>query len=254
MDLAEENGNMPRVSVVIPTYNRRDYVQAAIDSVLAQTVTDYEVIVVDDGSTDRTGDALSARYGERIRYVWQKNQGESRARNKGIDLARGEYVAFLDSDDLWLPQKLARQVTVLEAKPDMVLVFASFGEIDERGAPLANPLPEERIRVDLELPSLCLHNMVGSPSNVMVRTEALKQVGGFDAAIQYGEDRELWLRLRLQGPFAYIDEPLASIRHHAGSQNMGRPNLEQAERLLSDRLRILEKVFASGAGQPDIRA
>lgn len=101
---------MPRVSVIIPTYNRREYVQEAIDSALAQTFTDYEIIVIDDGSTDGTSEALQARYGNRIHYEWQENQGESVARNRGIELARGEYIAFLDSDDLWHPEKLAKQI------------------------------------------------------------------------------------------------------------------------------------------------
>ena len=124
---------MPRVSVIIPTYNRLDYVQEAIDSVLAQTYTDYELIVVDDGSTDGTGDTLKARYGDRIRYLWQENQGWPAARNHGVSIAQGEYIAQLDSDDLWLPEKLVRQVPVLDACPEAVLVFSHVMQIDAEG-------------------------------------------------------------------------------------------------------------------------
>ena len=108
---------MPRVSVVIPTYNRREYVQEAIDSVLAQSYTDYELIVVDDGSNDSTGEALHSRYGDRLAYEWRPNAGVSAARNRGLELARGEFIAFLDSDDVWLPQKLQQQVAFLDESP-----------------------------------------------------------------------------------------------------------------------------------------
>ena len=112
---------MPKVSVVIPTYNRQRLVQDTIDSVLRQTFGDLELIVIDDGSTDDTRRVLQDRYGTRIRYVYQENQGESAARNHGIALAGGEYVAFVDSDDLWHPQKLERQVEVFEADPGIGL-------------------------------------------------------------------------------------------------------------------------------------
>ena len=99
---------MPTVSIIIPTYNRQSLVQETIDSVLRQSLSDWELIVIDDGSTDETGAVLTERYGTSIRYVYQQNQGESAARNYGISLAQGKYVAFLDSDDLWLPNKLQR--------------------------------------------------------------------------------------------------------------------------------------------------
>ena len=124
---------MPTVSVIIPTYNRRTYVQEAIDSVLAQTYPDYEIIVIDDGSTDGTDQVLHARYGDRIRYVWQENQGESAARNRGIALARGEYIALLDSDDLWLPDKLAKQIPFLDSHPGAVLALPQVWQINANG-------------------------------------------------------------------------------------------------------------------------
>ncbi|HEY5957340.1 MAG TPA: glycosyltransferase family A protein, partial [Polyangiaceae bacterium] len=124
---------MPKVTAVIPTYNRREYVQEAIDSIIAQTFRDYEIIVVDDGSTDGTREALPARYGERIRYLWQTNQGESAARNHALSLAMGQYIAFLDSDDLWLPDKLTKQVALLEQRQDIGAAFCQAWIINEHG-------------------------------------------------------------------------------------------------------------------------
>ena len=110
------SGTAPRVSVIIPTYNRAALVCKAIDSVLEQTFSDYEILVIDDGSTDGTESAV-AGYGQRVRYFWQENRGMSAARNRGIDLARGEYLALLDSDDLWMPFKLELMVAVLDRFP-----------------------------------------------------------------------------------------------------------------------------------------
>ena len=124
---------MPRVSVIVPTYNRREWLCEAIDSILAQTYGDLEVIVIDDGSTDGTGGALRERYGDRIRYRWYGNAGVSAARNRGIELARGEFVAFLDSDDLWLEPKVEKQVHYLDEHPEVGAVFCQGWWMDEAG-------------------------------------------------------------------------------------------------------------------------
>jgi len=244
---------MPCVSVIIPTYNRRDYVQEAIDSVLAQTHTDYEIIVVDDGSTDGTGEALRARYGDRIRYVWQENQGESVARNRGIEMAQGEYVAFLDSDDLWLPEKLEKEVPVLEASHDAVLVFTPAWPVDAGGQRLSDIAISGGIdRNKLTLEALCMENALGSAgSTALVRRGSLERVGGFDRSIRYSEDWDLWLRLRQRGCFAFVQEPLAHIRQHAGSQFHGRDPKSLDKRLISQ-MRILQKTFENWPGKvPD---
>ncbi|NLF03256.1 MAG: glycosyltransferase family 2 protein, partial [Anaerolineales bacterium] len=140
--------NPPTVSVIIPTYNRLAYLQEAIDSVLAQTYTDYEIIVVDDGSTDGMGDALRALYrdhlGGRLRYRWQENAGRSAARNAGVTLSQGKYLAFLDDDDTYLPHKLARQVHLLEERSDVDLVAGGFEQVDASGKGLALVSPWER--------------------------------------------------------------------------------------------------------------
>lgn len=236
---------MPRVSVIIPTYNRRDYVQEAIDSVLAQTFTDYEIIVIDDGSTDGTGEALRARYGDRIHYEWQGNQGESVARNRGIELARGEYIAFLDSDDLWLPEKLEKQVAYLDAHLDTGAVFCQSLIIDSEG----NPWPSNQIlgldihTEDLILDNLLCNNIISAPMILLVRRNIINKVGGFDTSIRYGEDWDFSIRLRNQVPIAQLDEPLCCIRYHYDSQCHLR-KWEAIEPTLKDRLRVIEKGFA----------
>ena len=125
---------MPKVSVIIPTYNRAEYLPDAIDSVLAQTFRDFEVIIIDDGSTDNTREIIEKyikRYPQIIRPFYQMNSGASVARNKGIEEARGEYIAFLDSDDVWLSKKLERQVSVLE-RDKKIGFFVMFCSLDEK--------------------------------------------------------------------------------------------------------------------------
>jgi GT2 family glycosyltransferase len=236
---------MPCVSVIIPTYNRKTFVQETIDSVLAQTYTDYEIIVVDDGSTDDTGTVLRSRYGDRIHYLWQENQGESAARNHGINLAQGEYIAFLDSDDVWLPDKLRKQVTLLEANSKLALLFCQAQLMDTNG----NDLKGSRLGFDIKPEDLSLkrlyfeNTITAGGSTVLVRRAALIQTGGFDLVIQFGEDWDLWLRLRSRWEFGFLPEPLARIRRHRNTQCYF-PRAENIARTLEDHLRMLEKVFA----------
>lgn len=236
----------PLVSVVIPTFNRRDLVQQTIESVLAQTYPAYEIIVVDDGSTDETEHALATRFGERIRYIWHENRGESVARNLGIAAARGEYLAFLDSDDLWLPEKLSRQMLVMVASPTVVLMGCQAWFIDSLGRKIdVAPFGTNLQPADYSLKSLLLNNtIVGGGSIGLVRRPALEAVGGFDPEIRFGEDWDLWLRLRARWDFAFIPEPLVYIRRHVNTQcHLPRP--ENIERTLGDHLLLLGKAFAA---------
>ena len=152
---------MPKVSVIIPTYNRQDLVQEAIDSVLNQTFRDWELIVVDDGSTDQTPSVLQERYDSRIIYIYQENQGESAARNRGLYSATGEYVAFLDSDDLWHPKKLQRQIEVFAEKPELGLVSTQAYWINYEGLLLKQtPQGYGRKNKDISWQDLVLDNVV----------------------------------------------------------------------------------------------
>ncbi len=235
---------MPTVSVIIPTYNRRAYVQEAIDSVLAQTYTDYEIIVIDDGSTDGTGEALRERYGDKIIYEWQENQGESVARNRGIALAQGEYIAFLDSDDLWLPEKLEKQVAYLEEHPEVGAVACQALLVDSHGEPLPGCAIQgvDIALGDLTTESLALVCAIHNASMVVVRRSIVVGVGGFDSEIQHGEDWDLYIRISAQKRIGQVCEVLSLTRVHAGGQwSSSRGDL--IEPRLRDGLRVVGTAF-----------
>lgn len=181
---------MFKVSVIIPTYNRARYICRAINSVLDQTFTDYEIIVVDDGSTDNTREVL-APYGGKIVYIPQTNQGVSAARNKGIEQAKGEYIAFLDSDDYWMPEKLIEQVKILDANPRVGIVYCRMPIINAKGekigmkpAGVSGRNLQELLEVGGDIPT----------STVMIRRECFSKAGMFDRTLSMGEDMEMWMR------------------------------------------------------------
>ena len=196
---------MTPVSVVIPTFNRARRVRRAIASVLSQTHTDVEIIVVDDGSTDGTGRSL-ASFGRRIEYrAHSANRGVSTARNTGINAARHPLLAFLDSDDYWLPEKLAAQVDFHEEHPDAVA--SQTEEIWIRGGRRVNPGRRHRKPSgDIFEPSLEL--CLVSPSAVMIRRQILEDVGLFDESLPACEDYDLWLRIACRYPIHLIQRPL----------------------------------------------
>lgn len=199
----------PLVSVIIPTYNRAALVVEAVASVLAQTWTDYELLVVDDGSTDGTQEVL-APYRDRLRLLRRpENRGVSAARNLGARESRGQWLAFLDSDDLWLPAKLTRQLQWLAAHP--AVQIAQTEELWLRHGRRVNPKKRHRKQGGrIFLPSL--HLCLVSPSAVMVRRELFLEAGGFDESLPACEDYDLWLRLSWQYDIGLIPEPLVIKR------------------------------------------
>lgn len=204
----------PLVSCVIASYNRPDYVRDAIQSALDQTYPNLEIIVVDDGSTDDTPRVL-ASYGSKIRVVRQENSGTAAARNAGIAISKGKYLAWLDSDDAWLPQKIADQVAVAERHPEIGVVYTLCLAIDESGNPPAPSeavlVPTEIIREDI-LRTLVVESDVMTPS-CLVRRDVLDQAGWYDPEFS-AEDWELNLRLARKASFAYLDAPLTRVRIH----------------------------------------
>jgi glycosyltransferase involved in cell wall biosynthesis len=198
----------PLVSVVVPTFNRAGKVGQAIDSVLAQTYPHWELIVVDDGSRDDTPRLLAA-YGERIRRFRQENRGVSAARNRGLQAARGQFIALLDSDDTWLPGKLAAQVDFFRSHPDLMLCQTEETWI--RNGRRVNPKARHRkfagMIFERSLP-LCLI----SPSAVMLRRSLLDEVGLFDETLPACEDYDLWLRITWKYPVGLIETPL-TVKH-----------------------------------------
>jgi len=211
---------MPKVTVAIPTHNRCDLVVEALESALAQDYADREIVVVDNGSTDETQQRLEPYLG-RIRYVRQEDRGRAGARNRAIEEAEGDYIAFLDSDDVWLPGKLERQVTVLDAERDMGLVHGHVEVIDGRGEPLLRETEEHRqmftdahrggaTYAGYALRCLCL------TSTTMMRRSVLESLGGYDESMEL-EDLDLYLRIALVSSIAFLEgEPLARYRLHAG--------------------------------------
>jgi glycosyltransferase involved in cell wall biosynthesis len=208
---------MPTVSVIIPTYNRANYICEAIDSILAQTYADYEIIVVDDGSTDGTRQALQRWIDDgTICYYYQENRGESAARNHGIRKARGQYIAFLDSDDLFLPTKFEKQVAYLEQNLDKAFVQSWYAKFDDQGNDLGY---RDTSKINgYVYPEILLNwSVLLAVPSVVVRSEVLEDIGGFDESIRLGPDLDLWRRITKKYAIGVVPEVLCKIRVHPGN-------------------------------------
>lgn len=218
----------PEVSVIIPTYNRRTMVREAINSVLAQSFRAFELIVIDDGSTDGTADCLRS-LDKTIRSERIDHSGPARARNRGVGLARAPMIAFLDSDDLWAPAKLERHVAFMRANPGCAI--SQTNEIWMRDGHRVNPGTRHRKRAgDIFTDSLrtCLISM----SATMMRTDLFRSLGGFDEIMSAAEDYDLWLRILIDHEAGLLDEPLVTRRG-------GRADQTSAATPALDRFRIL---------------
>jgi glycosyltransferase involved in cell wall biosynthesis len=233
---------VPRVSVVIPTYNRAALVTQAIDSVLAQTLTAIELIVVDDGSTDPTREAL-APYAGRIRYVRRTNGGAAAARNSGIAAARGELLAFLDSDDLFEPRMLEAALCTFERYPQAGGVCTAERDLDARGVP-GTRVHSKRSPGPYFTPAGMLRTdtRVGAGRPAVVRRECVARLGGFDESMRCAIDCEMWIRYAFHVPLVLQPEPLVLRRFHP--DNLSDNRLLDAE----DWIRILHRLAAA---QPD---
>lgn len=225
------------ISVIIPTHNRAGFVREAVESVLAQSHPPGEVIVVDDGSTDDTGAAL-ASFSERIVRVRQEHAGVSAARNRGIGCARGEWLAFLDSDDLWLPGKLERQARHLAVDP--TLRVHQTEELWLRNGTRIAPRRVHR-KPEGHCFERLLERCLVSPSAVMINRSVFETVGGFDETLPACEDYDLWLRIGCRYPIGLLKEPLVIKRG-------GHPDQLSATVPALDfyRIRAIEKLLRSG--------
>ena len=231
----------PRVSVVIPTYNSAKFLIQALESVFAQTYTNYEVIVVDDGSTDNTQQIIEP-YRSRLNYIYQENQGVAVARNKGIEVAQGQLIAFLDADDLFLPQKLQQQVAVFTAQPQTGMVVSGWHLTDERGAITAD------VKLWQTLPELDIYAWLYwkpvLPSATMIRREWLQQVGGFPTETIPVEDVECFLNLIARGCQAQWCQHIGTIYRQVNSHSLSRNTLK--------RIKSLELLHQRFFGQPNL--
>ncbi|MEJ5363312.1 MAG: glycosyltransferase [Spirochaetota bacterium] len=195
---------MPFFSVIIPTFNRAHLVTRALESVLTQKFTDYECIVVDDGSTDTTSQVLSP-YTKHIQYIYTQHGGVSRARNRGIQQAQGEWIAFLDSDDMWLPEKLAAQYDYIQEHPDVYI--HQTDELWIRKGRRVNPMKKHQKKEGYIFED-CLNLCLISPSAVVVHRSVFEQVGVFDEQMPACEDYDLWLRVAWQYYIGFIPRKL----------------------------------------------
>ncbi|MFH2220533.1 MAG: glycosyltransferase [Pseudomonadota bacterium] len=230
------NTRIPLVSVIIPTYNRGWIVREAVDSVIAQEFTDFEVIVVDDGSADNTREILAPCL-DHITVVHQRNMGVSAARNTGVASASGRLVAFLDSDDLWLPQKLSRQVEFFNSRPEALICQTEETWI--RDGVRVNPGKRHQKPSGMIFePSLEL--CLVSPSAVMLRRELFDEVGLFDESLPACEDYDLWLRISCSYPVHRIDTPLIIKRGGHADQLSRSPGLDKY------RIKSIRNIIESG--------
>jgi glycosyltransferase involved in cell wall biosynthesis len=240
----EEKRQMPRVSIIIPTHNRKAFVLEAVGSVLAQTYEDFELIVVDDGSADGTGEALK-RYEESLHYLYQANQGVSAARNNGLSLAQGEFIAFLDSDDLWLPKKLAIQIAFMDQHPEAQICYTD--ELWVRRGVRTNP-KKRHAKYSGEIYPHCLPLCIISPSSALMQRALFAQVGTFDPGLPVCEDYDLWLRVAARFPVFFIPQRLIIKRG-------GHPDQLSRQEWGNDRYRVmaLVKILELGVLTPELR-
>lgn len=227
----------PKVSVIIPVYNSAKYIQTALESVFNQTYTNYEIIVIDDGSTDDTREQLKP-YQDKIRYFYQENQGSAAARNLGIKLAKGELIAFLDADDYWLlPEKLEKQVSCFQENPSLGCINTGWRIVDDEGKHIQTVQPWHKApQLDLEtwLKKKCVRT-----SAMVFRREWLEKVGGFDEELRQSHDVDLILRLSLAGcETIWLKEETVCYRQHG--ENTTQNSVKQAKYIQA----VLDKFFS----------
>jgi glycosyltransferase involved in cell wall biosynthesis len=225
----------PTVSIVVPTYNREALLPRALDSIVAQTFNDWEIVLVDDGSTDGT-EEVAARYADHLKgrlvYIPQMNRGSSSARNRGIDASRGQYIAFLDSDDEFLPHKLERQLALFDARPDLGLVYSDYAYVDLDGVYHASAF-DTKFRLAQQVPSVAigpgLHVCAGDLFDVLLRGYFIATIVGmvprkvlgetirFAADQAYAEEWLFYLQVARNHHAGFVDEPLCIHHHVEGS-------------------------------------
>ncbi len=233
--------NSPAVSVILPTFNRLPYLRAAVESVLAQTFLDWELIIADDGSGPETTAYLATlALLPRVQLIRLEHCGNPGAvRNAAIRVAGSEYLAFLDSDDLWLPRKLEIQLKALKASEGCRWSYTALTRIDAQGGAMPGEFPDRRAvpAGDIFKQLLTLEAAVVTPS-VMAERSLVAEVGGFDERQMYFEEYDLWLRLSRVSAVCAVDEPLVMVRNHAEHYSANRVGVYEA------RLRLLDKIAA----------
>jgi len=249
-----DTGRAPRLSVVIPCYNAERYIAATLDSVLAQGDDDLEIIVVDDGSRDGST-ALIRQHYPQVRLIEQVNAGVAAARNHGIKAARGQWIAFVDADDIWLPGKLAAQFALLAENPDCRMCYTAW-QVWPSDAPLPTPAVLEEVERSAGdtarwqsasgwiYPQLLLDCAVWT-STTMAKRSLFDEIGDFDGSLRVGEDYDLWLRASRVTPILQVPRPYALYRIHPDS-------ITKSRAIVNDRAIVVERALAKwGMTAPD---
>ena len=224
------------ISVIVPTYNRAQQLPRALDSILCQSCSPKEIIVVDDGSTDETSALMTSEYPE-IVFIQQQNAGVSSARNVGIKRASGDWIAFLDSDDEWLPEKLEIQMKALYENPEIKICHTN--EIWIRNGKRVNPKKKHE-KFGGWIFQKCLPLCCISPSSVIIHKSIFKEIGLFDYSLPVCEDYDLWLRITARNPVLYIEEPF--LIKYGGHEDQLSKKYWGMDRF---RIKSLEKIIAS---------
>lgn len=224
---------MPKISIVIPTYNSGQYLAKAIDSVLSQTYRDFEIIVIDDGSTDNTKDMImecAKKNPDKVRYFYQKKSGPSAARNKGIIETKGDYIAFLDADDLWCQNKLSLQMEYFEKNPEITLSATEFEFIDSEGKLLGYSNRREKIPTDGYILNYIFEHYLLT-STIMLKKEVFKKIGFFDETLQNAEDTDIQLRIATHFRIGLLEKRLVKYRQHDASLTRTKEVLRGKDRI-----------------------
>ena len=227
---------MPLISVIVPAYNAEKTIQATIESVLKQTFTDFELLVVDDGSSDSTVAIVANIADARVRLIAGEHAGASASRNRGFAQSNGELVAFLDADDLWTPDKLAAQLAALQNNADVAVAYSWTDFIDEKGQFLRKG--SRSTYSGNVYDKTLVGSFLGNGSNALIRREAVAEVGGYDESLAAGQDRDLYIRLAVRYPFVCVPMVQNLYRVSTGSISS---NVKQSQEA---RLQVIEKAFA----------
>ena len=235
---SQPNSSLPGVSVVIPAYNYARYLPRALDSALAQEYKNVEVIVVDDGSTDNTAEVVAA-YGDRVRYIYQKNAGLPAARNTGIKAAGFEYVGFLDADDEWLPSMLARAIEAFQSLPaEYGIVASHISHIGPDNQPLAAKTIYPTEPREITCRDIILKTRF-SPSAVVARRSVFDECGFFDETLRSSEDRDMWIRITAKRRAYLHGERLTLIRRHPNNMS------KHADRMKANVRKVIGKAYTA---------
>lgn len=232
---------MPKISVVVPAYNAQQTILETISSVLQQNFSDFELIVINDGSTDKTLELLETVQDSRLKVYSYPNGGLPTARNRGINCAQGEFISFIDADDLWTPDKLELQLKALQQNPQAGVAYSWTICMGNNGNSF-HPGVTESFQGNV-YPNLLVGNMIASGSNVLIRKEAIESVGYFDESLKSCEDWDYWLRLAPKWDFVVVPKPQIIYRLSSGAMSSKLDVMEKYQ------MKVLERAFTSAPSE-----